>query len=64
MNSKTYETLKWIVVYLLPALGTLYFALASVWGLPYGEEVVGTVTAIHTFLSVLLRINTAQSNKK
>lgn len=50
MNDKTYDVLKWIATYLLPALGTLYFALAQIWNLPYGEQVVGSITAIDTFL--------------
>ena len=49
MSNKTYDTLKWIAQYLLPAAGTLYFALAGIWGLPYGEQVVGTITAVDTF---------------
>ena len=60
---KTYNTLKWIAMYLLPAAGTLYFALAGIWGLPYGEQVVGTITAVDTFLGVILGISTAQYNK-
>lgn len=56
MSNKVYDVLKWIAQFLLPALGTLYFALASIWGLPYGEQVVGTITAIDTFLGVLLGI--------
>ncbi|MCM1216888.1 MAG: phage holin [Lachnospiraceae bacterium] len=63
MNDKTYDTLKWIAQFLLPGAGTLYFALASIWGLPYGEQVVGTITAVDTFLGVLLGISTAQYNK-
>ena len=43
MSNKTYDTLKWIAMYLLPALGTLYFALAGIWNFPYGEQVVGTI---------------------
>lgn len=62
-KNETYDVLKWIAMYLLPAIGTLYFALASVWGLPYGEQIVGTVTAIDTFLSVILGISTANYNK-
>ena len=54
MNDKTYDVLKWIATYLLPALGTLYFALAQIWNLPYGEQVVGSITAIDTFLGVVL----------
>ena len=64
LNNKTYDILKWIAMYFLPALGTLYFALASIWGLPYGEQVVGTVTAIDTFLGVILGISTSQYNKE
>ena len=60
MNDKVYDVLKWIAMYLLPALGTLYFALAGIWGLPYGEQIVGTITAVDTFLGVILGISTVQ----
>lgn len=63
ISNKAYDVMKWIAQYFLPALGTLYFALASIWGLPYGEQVVGTVTAIDTFLGVILGISTMQYNK-
>lgn len=63
LSNKTYDVLKWIAMYLLPALGTLYFALAGIWSFPYGEEVVGTITAVDTFLGVLLGISTSQYNK-
>ena len=59
LKNKTYDVLKWIALYLLPALGTLYFALSGIWGLPYGEQVVGTITAADTFLGVLLGISNA-----
>lgn len=61
-GDKTYKVLKWIALYLLPALGTLYFALASIWGFPYGEQVVGTITAVDTFIGVLLGISTHNYN--
>ena len=64
MSNKVYDVLKWIAMYLLPALGTLYFAIASIWGLPYGEQIVGTITAIDTFLGVILGISTTQYNKR
>ena len=63
LKNKTYDILKWIALYLLPALGTLYFALSGIWGLPYGEQVVGTITAADTFLGVLLGISSATYNK-
>lgn len=63
-SNKVYDTLKWIAQYFLPALGTLYFALASIWGLPYGEQIVGTITAVDTFIGVILGISTVQYNKQ
>lgn len=63
MSNKTYDVLKWIAMYLLPAVGTLYFALADIWNLPYGEQIVGTITAVDAFLGVILGISSAQYNK-
>lgn len=63
MTNKVYDILKWIAQYFLPAIGTLYFALAGIWGLPYGEQIVGTITAVDTFLGVLLGISSTQYNK-
>ena len=63
MSNKVYDVLKWIAMYLLPAFGTLYFALSGIWNLPYGEQVVGTITAVDTFLGVILGISNAQYNK-
>lgn len=63
MSNKTYDILKWIAQVALPSIGTLYFALAGIWGFPYGEEIVGTITAIDTFLGVLLGISTMNYKK-
>lgn len=64
MSNKTYDILKWIAQLGLPALGVLYFALAGIWGFPFGEEVVGTITAVDTFLGAVLGISTVNYNKK
>lgn len=64
MSNKMYDILKWIAQILLPAIGTLYFALAGIWGFPYAEEIIGTITAIDTFLGIILGISTAQYKKK
>ena len=64
LTDKTYDVLKYIAQYVLPACGTLYFALAGIWNLPYGEQIVGTITAVDTFLGVLLGISTNTYNKK
>ena len=57
IDSKTYDLLKWVASLLLPAIGTLYFALAQIWGFPCAEQVLGTITAIDTFLGVILGLS-------
>jgi len=62
MGSKTYDVLKAVAQVWLPAAGTLYFALAQIWGLPAAEQVSGTVLAVDTFLGVVLGISSASYN--
>lgn len=64
LSNRTYDILKWVALVLLPALGTLYFALAGIWNFPYGEQIVGTITAIDTFLGVLLGVSSAKYNSE
>lgn len=64
MSNKIYDVLKFIAQIVLPALGTFYFAIASIWGLPYAEQIVGTITAVDTLLGALLGISTAKYNKE
>lgn len=64
MTNEVYDALKWVAQYLLPAIGTLYFTMAQIWGFPYGEQIVGTVAALDTFLGVILGISSANYNKR
>ena len=63
LSNKWYDCLKFWAQVVIPALGACYFGLSSIWGWPYGEEIVGTLTVIDTFLGALLGISTAQYNK-
>lgn len=63
MSNKIYDILKRIAQIVLPALGTLYFALAAIWGFPYGEQIVGTITAIDTFLGAILGVSNYKYKK-
>jgi len=63
MSNSMYDKLKFIAQVVLPAAGTLYAALAGIWGLPYAEQIVGTIVAVDTFLGVVLKISTYQYNK-
>ena len=68
INNKVYDVLKWVQRVCLPAIATLYLALGSIWEgiiyLPYPEQVAATLTAIDTFLGVILGISAANYNKQ
>lgn len=57
LSNRVYDILKYICQIVLPALGTLYFAIAEIWHLGYSSEIVGTIAAVTTFLGVLLKIS-------
>lgn len=46
MKNRTYDYIKIGVTIVLPALGTAYGVIGNVWGLPFTEQVVTTVTAL------------------
>ena len=59
-TNKQYDVLKEIALIWIPAIGTLYFTLAGIWGFPYGEQIVGTLTAIDAFIGAVLKISTVK----
>lgn len=62
ITGQLYNRLKFLALVVFPALGTLYFALAGIWGLPSAEQVVGTLVAFDTFLGVILQISSTNYN--
>ncbi len=59
LSDKTYDLLRSISQYILPALGTLYFLLAGIWGLPNADKIIGTITAIDMSIGILLGYSSA-----
>lgn len=59
LNDKIYDRMTWIARFFLPGIGALYFALAEIWGMPFGAEVTGTVSALVIFLNTILGISSA-----
>ena len=60
LSNKAYDNLNWVVRFGLPGLGALYFSLAQIWGLPAGEQVLGTITSLALFFGILLGISSRQ----
>lgn len=64
MKNSTYDILKYIAQIVIPAIGVLWFTVAQIWSLPYGQEILGTITAIDCFLGAILGISTMAYNKR
>lgn len=62
LKDSTYTKVKWLLVIMLPALGTLYFAFSQIWGLPAGQQVLGSIFAVQAFLGVILGVSSVQYN--
>ena len=54
---RTYDRLKFVAQIILPALATLMFALGTAWEFDKTVQVVGTITAIDTFLGFILQLS-------
>lgn len=56
-NSKLYDTLKWIALVALDALGIAYESLSQVWNLPFGDEVMKTCTIVSVLIGTLIGVS-------
>ena len=63
MPNKVYDILKWMALVFLPALSTFTFVVFGIWNLSCGEQIVGTIAAIETFLGVILGISSSKYKK-
>lgn len=54
---KVYDVLKWVCLIVLPATSALYWKIADLWGLPYAEQVTGTIAAVGFFLGALIGVS-------
>lgn len=57
LDNKTYDILKKIALYFLPALATLIIALGKIWNWGLSENIAATITALDTFIGALLGIS-------
>ena len=55
MSNKTYDIIKDIALLWLPLVGTVYFGLAGLWGLPYADQIAGSVTVLDTALGAVVK---------
>lgn len=63
-NPKVYDTLKGIVMYLVPAMEFLVLSLGEIWDIPYYAKVGASIAAVGTFIAILLGISTYKYNNE
>lgn len=52
-TNKTYDAIKWVAQYFMPAAATLYGTLGTIWGWPHIEQVIASISAVALFLGVV-----------
>lgn len=50
LTNRQYDLLKFIVMYVIPPVTTMYVALAGTWNLPHAQEISASMAAITTCL--------------
>lgn len=63
LTSQQYNVLKWVTIIVLPAITTAYGTLSSIWGWPYGDQIVASLAAITLLLGVIIGVSTSSYNK-
>ena len=60
MTNKQYDTLKTIALIITPVLAFLA-SVVTIWGIPYGEQIVATLTALDTLFGAVVVVANQQS---
>lgn len=61
---KIYNVLKWVLVIAVPTLNVFLTTIFALYHIPHIEIVVGTISAVATFLGALIGVSTKAYNKK
>jgi len=64
VTNRAFDFIRFLSEVCLSALGALYYALAEIWGLPYGDAILATCAALSTFLGIFTEWQRIRYNKK
>lgn len=62
-SNKTYDTLKWVILTVAPALMTLVSALGVLYGWQNTELTVAVIGAVTTFLGAITGVSSVKYNQ-
>lgn len=60
LPDKVYNILKYVALVAIPAVGTFYTTVATLWGWPFTSEISGTILAIDTLVGAIVGISSAK----
>ena len=63
MSNKSYDVLKWLSLVAFDAVGVFYKTIATIWALPFGDEVLATFSAASLFLGTLVGVSSLNYKK-
>ena len=56
MSNTTYDRIKFCALLVAPVVAFIA-SLVSIWGIPYGEQIVATLTALDTLIGAVVVIS-------
>ena len=63
-NNRTYDILIYVVTIVLPAFVAFFAAMVDTWGIPYGTQIVATISAFTGMLGSCLMIGKSRYRKQ
>lgn len=57
LSNKLYDVLRVLAGIILPAIAAFYVAISKIWGLPYAQEIAGTIAAVVALIEAMLKIS-------
>ena len=63
LSNKVYDVLKWMALIALDAVGIFYKTIATIWGLPFGDEILATCAAVSLLIGTLIGVSAVKYNK-
>lgn len=64
MSNKTYDCIKDIALCWMPLAITFYGVLSATWCIPYGEQILATLTGLNAALGGIVKYYKAKYDKK
>ena len=57
ISDATYDTLKFIAIYIIPSVETFWLTIATAWKLPYAQEIGITIGAVGMLIAGCIGIS-------